>query len=314
MSSLHCLDNADGAPPKPQTVINIGVIGATSSGKSTTINALLRGRFLPVAPDGMTAYVLCVKHSPIKPEGELYNTERGSAPLAVGKEDICKKLEELNESRRDRESPTTIKKVELELLVCIPFLVHLGVSASLKLYDTPGTSESKESQIYKDAKQVQNEMERLILVLSHETLGHQETTDLLDRLRIRFPKLMDRERLTVLMNKFDLFYVNKPPTDKKFEQVGKKIQVDLDRIIFYSAEVGLEARCWQADFDAVDKGTFNDLKTKIRKIPGMEEQMEKFQKEALGVKVKHLSEIAEKWSNVCKVEKYISSCLCQGPV
>ena len=301
------------------SVINIGVIGATSSGKSTTINALLRGRYLPVAPDGMTAYVLCVKHNPSKPEGELYNTEKGSAPLAVGKEAICEKLEELNESRRDRESPTPdVEKVELELLVCIPFLDHLGVSASLKLYDTPGTSESKESQIYKDAKWVQDQMERLILVLSYDTLGYQETTDLLDRLHRRLPKLVDSERLTVLMNKWDKFFANKQrqTAQKKKEQISQTIKdkLAIDHIIFYSAEVGLEARCWQADFGAVDEGTFDDLKTKIRKIPGMEEQMEKFQKEDLAVKVKHLSEIAEEWSSVCQVEQHISSCLCHSPV
>ena len=51
------------------SVIKIGVIGATNSGKSTTINALLRGKFLPISSGGTTAHVLCIKHDPSKPRG-----------------------------------------------------------------------------------------------------------------------------------------------------------------------------------------------------------------------------------------------------
>ena len=229
--------------------------------------------------------------------------------IASGEEDIYTKLEELNTSRRtESDPPSGSSLVKLELRIDIPFLNHLNHAVDLELYDTPGTSEDEESQMYKDAKQVQDQMEQLVLVLSQDTVLLKETTSLLARLRQRFPRLMSNEKLIVLMNKYDLFFSDKQKSlaDQKY-RISQRIQVDLNQMIFYSAKLGLEARSWQANFEAVDDDAFDDLKVEIKKMPGMKEEVKKLQMKSLPFeeKVKQLSEIGENSSCICAVENHI---------
>ena len=157
-------------------------------------------------------------------------------------------------------------------------------------------------------------MKRLILVLSQDTRQLRETTDLLARLRYRFPQLMDKDKLLVLMNKFDLFFADEQMSlsDQTIEEICERIQVDRDRIIFCSAKVGLKARLCQANYSPVDEDTFDDLKTDIRKMPGIKKKLEKLKGDTLEVKVKQLSEIAEECSDVKKVEEHITCMFSQG--
>lgn len=303
-------------PPTEETqsqkplVTKIGIIGATNSGKSTTLNALLRGRFLPTSSGSTTAQVLCIKHNPNIPDGELYDLtqDEESKLLASGIKNIYAKLDELNKSRRAAGNTTgDVSSSKLELQVRIPFLCQLPHDVFLEFYDTPGTSEDDESQIYKDARQVQDKMERLILVLSQDTALHKETADLLRRLHVRFPKLMSQESLFVLMNKYDLFFDDEHQSlDDQKCQISKTVQVDNDCIVYYSAKLGLKARTWQ---ESADEDDYDDFRVQIQKMPGVKAKVRELHKKKLPFdeNVKELSQIAEYSSCICKVESLLLS-------
>ena len=300
-------------PPTEETqsqkprVTKIGLIGATNSGKSTTLNALLRGRFLPTSSGSTTAQVLCIKHNPSIPDGELHDLtqDRESKLLASGIKNIYSKLDELNKSRRAAGNTTgNVSSSKLELQVRIPFLCQQQ-EVNLEFYDTPGTSEDDESQIYKDARQVQDNMERLILVLSQDTALHKETADLLSRLRIRFPKLMSQESLFVLMNKYDLFFDDEHQSlEDQMCLISKTVQIDNDHIVYYSAKLGLKARTWQ---ESADEDDYDDFRVQIQKMPGIKKVVRELHKKKLPFieNVKELSRIAEDSSCICSVENLI---------
>ena len=315
---MFCFNFTDAALQKP-CCVRIGIIGATNSGKSTTLNALLRGRFLPTSSGTTTGHVICIKHNPSTPSGELYDTAQGPPKLlAEGKKAIWDKLNDLNKSRREAshsEATSNIAAPKLELRTYIPILKQQNIE--VELYDTPGISEDKQSQIYKDAEQIQDKMDGLILILSQDTVGMEATSELLKKLRSKPSSLMSSERVIVLMNKYDLFFADSDDDDEdeivnvqeEISKIAERINVPLERIECYSAKMAFEARQWQSNITLIKERRFDALKVIVRSIPEKAEEVDTLLAKRLpfGQYVEPLSRIAEDGSYLPKVETLIAS-------
>ena len=314
---MFYINFTDAALQKP-CCVRIGVIGATNAGKSTTLNALLRGKFLPTSSGTTTGHVICIKHNPSTPGGELYDTAQGPPKLlAEGKKAIWDKLNDLNKSRHEAshsEATSNIAAPKLELRTYIPILKQKNIE--VELYDTPGISEDKQSQIYKDAEQIQDKMDGLILILSQDTVGKESTSELLKKLRSKPSSLMSSERVIVLINKYDLFFADSDDDEdesvnvqEEICKIAERINVPLERIECYSAKMAFEARQWQSNITSIKERRFDALKVIVRSIPEKAEEVDALLVRRLpfGQYVEPLCRIAEDGSYLPKVENLIAS-------
>ena len=309
------------------SVTKVGVIGASNSGKSTTLNALIGDKFLPASSGGTTAHILCIKHNPEFLNGKLLDPEERE--LAKERRSIFEELKRVNKTQR--KSSQELKRVNkiqrkssqlstasdsgaiFELQVLIPFLSkHPDIN--LELYDTPGTSEGKQSQIYLDTIQTIEQMEGLLLILSQDTVLLDPTTQLVQNLREKYPLLMDpkQPRILVLVNKYDLFFddIDEDEDNETIEEkrldISGRTGFPLQNIVFYSAKLALTARKWRADIASVDETQFDETKVAVRKLK-KEEVTELLKKTDLTFeqKIKKMSDIATSGSLIEEVEKSI---------
>lgn len=257
-------------------VLSVGIIGSTNSGKSTTLNALLRGEFLPVSNESTTAHVLRIKHNPEISESRLMNS---SECVATGEEEICTKLKDFNiMERKGINGPAQPQNLELQ----VPFSLFRGKRSTsdfkLEMYDCPGTSEDTSSRIVQVAQQLQCKVEGIILVLSQDTYDHQSTKDLLETLRKQFPLMMERKgqnRCLVLMNKYDQFFTKGKTEfdERKKQDISEKIGAPV--LCYYSADYGFNARKWKENPSVVEKKQFRLITSELAFFPDPNGTIEK---------------------------------------
>ncbi len=289
-------------------VSKVGIIGASNSGKSTTLNALLGSRFLPASSGGTTAHILCIKHNREFPNGKIVGAE--------GRKNIYDKLKDANTTQRKivRSSTTSNSGAIFELQVLIPFLSkHPDIN--LELYDTPGTSEGKKSPIYRDTIQTIEQMEGLLLILSQDTVLLDPTTQLVKYLREKYPLLMDpkQPRILVLVNKYDLFFGdidedgdNDTDTiEEKRLEISERIGFPLQNIVFYSAKLGLTARKWRADVASANEDQFDETKVALRRMKKAEITTLLATDLTFEQKVEKMSDLATSASRIEEVEELI---------
>ncbi|KAJ2994156.1 hypothetical protein HDV02_001772 [Globomyces sp. JEL0801] len=112
------------------------VAGAVSSGKSTSVNAILGDNFSPTSSFANTCSILNVL-SHQREQSELYDHDNIAAePLAVGINDIHKKITEMQNANRN--APGEV--VSCNLLIKTPFS---ALSPVIKLIDSPGSNHWK---------------------------------------------------------------------------------------------------------------------------------------------------------------------------
>ena len=120
---------------------HIAFVGVTSSGKSTILNALLRGEFLPTAVSPETTAKLTIKHNRNADDGVLYEYD-GSHPLLRGPV-VVKGVDNIRtalERPHDEEDGDHREQARSFLLeTSISSLSDVG---EICIVDTPGTSEA----------------------------------------------------------------------------------------------------------------------------------------------------------------------------
>jgi len=292
-------------------VIKLGVIGATNSGKSTTINALLGGRYLPASAGSTTARVVCIRCDPTASECTLSITDSHQEPLAVGEEQIHIELKRLNSLQRAAGDDALCQSL-LHMCVSRPVNIKAHRECCLELFDTPGMSEATEGAIYKDAKKALDQMDGIVIVLSQDTAVLRETTELMQNLQKCFPELLDPKlpkRAIVVMNKYDqLLEENRDVVTEKKEQISTHLHLFPEDILYYSARMGLESRIYKADPPSVTKSQFRKLLGYVEENKEYSEQVEKCSDFSLE-NVKELAEIAELVSSIKIVEESIKCLL-----
>ncbi len=283
----------------------VGIIGVTTSGKSTTINAMLGEEYLPTRAIGETAYVLCIKHDP-NPTATLYNKTRDMKEIiATEPKDISKALKDLNKKRRDRSSPDF--EIDRQLELHVPVKLFQNCSTELEIYDTPGTSEKIKSRIYEDAQKAREEIEGMILVLSVDTLQQNATAELLKCINDKFVKQKERRqekrRILVLMNKKDFLYSDElDDTEETLKTVAEEnVPVPWEEVVFYSAQLGLKARKLRGN-PCVTKREFEKVLHVAEVIPEIKNDVEKMNT-ASPQNVQELARLAEEGSGIKTVEE-----------
>jgi len=286
-------------------VIKIGVIGTTNSGKSTTINALLNGKYLPASFGSTTARVVCIKCDPSATQCKLSDSKLEL--LAEGKEEIHKVLRKLNKEQRDAGLKASCQS-----------MLHICVSQSLNfkahLFDTPGMSESKMAALYKDAKDTLDQVDGVFIVLSVDSMVNRETTELIQDLRSCYPKLLDPNfpgRAVVLMNKYDqLFKQDEDEVTETKEEISTTLNLPPEDILYYSAQMGLESRLLKSNPASLTKRQFTGkLSLELGKEnEQFEEEIEKCSDYNVE-NIRTLAGIHERISRIKEVEQRIDSFL-----
>lgn len=258
------------------STLKMGVVGTTSSGKSTTLNALLGKKLLPASFKPETASLVCIKHDPKLPAAVLYGWEPSAGePTKIDTEDlgILGFIKEENDKHRSSGSSSSYNL--LELCVSIPFLEG-EEEVGLEIYDMPGTSEAGNKDITETAKHELEKLDGIILILAADSAYLKSSVTLLDILTDKYPLLMKRlgkdKRILLLVNKYDVMFDdgNNPSLDDERQQLAEKINVAPEDIEFFSARLGLKAMLFKNDPNSVDEISFDMARSALLPLPEKE--------------------------------------------
>ena len=237
--------------------VKVGFMGSTSSGKSTTVNALLGQNFLATAEQKESVCPVCIQHEPNPGSvGNLFGREKTDYSLdllASGAESILDCISKLN--REDHKTGTT-KYAELVLRAPILCLAANELT-NYEVYDTPGVSEGKDSVATAQAKYTLESSAAIVLVISPSSAGLKYLTEFIDQIREAHPSFIEEQnRMLILINKYDKCF----PADKNTwdpetfkNKIVKQTSVPAKQIVCFSAECALKARLWKLDLSIVDE-------------------------------------------------------------
>ncbi len=182
--------------------VRVGIIGLTKAGKSTFLNALLGGRFLPSSVLPETADETVIIHDMSKLDGELHCTAgEKSSVLAKGRKEIYRELLELNQKTRNKdEAEKNCDK--LILYAPLQFLVATDIQdIQLELSDTPGFGEAGVKNIADSTNIVVREMCAFIWILNSNNLKTVSEKALLRDLQLHHSEIFSKlNRVLILVN------------------------------------------------------------------------------------------------------------------
>ena len=217
--------------------VQVGLVGLTNSGKSTTLNALMHLDILPSSFQRQTVSSVCIKHSP-NSSGELYGRRTTTDNLALlesGVQSIRSFIADLNEQDRT----TGVVFAELVLHAPFPCLSRLGEKVELEIFDTPGTSESNSSNVTAVWSTALNNLAAIILILSADRVFEDPQDTLLEKIRSLHPLMMEKKnRLLILVNKYDICFDGNKESWSPAElraRVCSYIDVPEEQIVLLSA-------------------------------------------------------------------------------
>ena len=231
-------------------------LGLVNSGKSTTLNALLRKEVLPASVQPQTAAEVKVIHAPDRPQGEL-SVEGQGAPVFSGASAIYQALTGFNEQIRSGKGGNE----KLVLRAPFPFLQE-GPQAqqggiTLEIADTAGVNEAGSPNVSLGINKELELFAAFIVILNCATLCTEDERSLLSSLKAAHPVLFQQhtQRVLVLVNGIDLCHDGSRSSLKQEDiptyvatylkdKIG--IPVPPSRIIPYSAKWGFCARVWRA--------------------------------------------------------------------
>ncbi|XP_064401385.1 uncharacterized protein LOC135347355 [Halichondria panicea] len=292
--------------------VQIGLVGLTNAGKSTTANSFIGSRFLPSSFQRQTVSSIRIVHNPTSPNGELFGRKKstdGLVRLASGVEPIESFLAKLNTDDRKGE----IQYSELILHASVAILSEIGHSLAPEILDMPGTSEIFTSQKTTTAtKTALKSLAAIILVVSADDVSKGEVTKLIEDIKTSHPGLMEKQnRILVLINKYDLCYDGNTfswTPEKLQMEMAKQIGISIEQTVCFSATYAQEAQKWLRDPSAVTKDMYGKKYYDLRLTPECDTvgSLEKYTKE----NVKKLAEVLEKFSGFQEVKTKLQWALC----
>ena len=254
--------------------VHVGFVGMMKVGKSATLNALLRKRFLPSAVQAETAIEVTITHDIHSPDGVLYieRFTNATEELAKGVPNILNNLEDINKKKRSKQNE--YKKVWLN--ISIPFLSKLTKKFSLTISDTPGSDEAVLESLGLESSIQQ--LAAFVIVLDYRKMKSDAEISLLKNLTLQHPTIFNTpERLLFIlnhMNSYDehrAFKIEKsirPREAPKFvaEYLQELLQVKIssDQVIPYSAYWALESRICLDNPDHVDDSIIEEARIILR--------------------------------------------------
>lgn len=202
--TIH-LSNLVNEAQKNKTM-RVAVMALAKSGKSTLLNALLGGEFLPVANTPETARVVHIAHSPAYPDGRLIH---GTALCAEGVEAINTTLKSMNRSFRTSRDDSELGRLRLEVPIAALTGQLAGTDSAneikFELIDTPGPNEAGLEGLKEKVHSLINEADALVYLLDYTKLKTDSEEDLFKVLGDLRPELRKRVSSTLffVVNKFE---------------------------------------------------------------------------------------------------------------
>lgn len=250
-----------------ENCFQVAVLALAKSGKSTLINALLGGEYLPSSNTPETARIVRIRHESTvdKPT----TLKQAGTEIAVGIGRIRAELKSLNASQRKSDSAT----VEDDLVLSAPFACLANRSLGrqrFEILDTPGPNEAGADSMRAQVDTLLSDADVIIYLLDYTKLKTDEERDLFARLASMRPELLKqwRERLFFVVNKIDLRNRSGLSQDETREYVATLLSKQLngltvppERVLPVSSEEGLLARV-VASGDA-DGGVYGDFARRV---------------------------------------------------
>ena len=224
----------------------VAVLALVKSGKSTLINALIGGQYLPSSNAPETARIVRIRHQ----SGNGPSLTDGNSRVATGVKDIHSHLRLLNAAVRQRGSAPS----EDELILSAPLACLDGKSMGeykFEVLDTPGPNEAGTDILQEKVNRLLDDVDVIIYLLDYTKLKTKEEKKLFERLSSMRPELLKRfsERLFFIVNKIDLQNSRGLSQEKTQQYVAdllskqvNGLQVSPERVLLVSAELGLLAR------------------------------------------------------------------------
>ncbi len=173
--------------------VQIGVVGLTNAGKSTTANSFIGSHFLPSSIQRQTVSSICIVHDPKSPSEELFGRRKSSddlVSLASGIDSIHSHIEIFNTNDRNND----IRYSELILYANVEIFSEIEETFAPEILDMPGTcDEFSSQQAITVAKTALKSLAAIVLVVSAEDVCKGEVTKLVDGIKTLHPGLMEKQ-------------------------------------------------------------------------------------------------------------------------
>ncbi|XP_064401384.1 uncharacterized protein LOC135347354 isoform X2 [Halichondria panicea] len=292
--------------------VQIGFVGLTNAGKSTTANSFIGSPFFPPSFRRQTDSSIRIVHHPKLPNGELVGRQKysdGLVRLASGVESVQSFIEKLNIDDCDKD----IHYSELILYAPVAILSEIKQTFAPEILEMPGTSDTFTSQkTTAAAKTALKSLAAIILVVSADDVSKGAVTELVEGIKTLHPGLMEKQnRILVLINKYDLCYDGNKfswTPEKLQMEMAEQIGISIEQTVCFSATFAQEAQKWLRDPSAVTKDMYGKKYYDLRLTPECDTvgSLEKYTKE----NVKKLAEVLEKFSGFQEVKTKLQWALC----
>ena len=235
--------------------LQAGIVGLLKSGKSTTLNALMKTRILPEAVQAETAAEVRIIHSTKKGHKNGLLLGGRNIEIASGSDAIYKKLRQYNEmARKGKRLPHD----SLTLRIPLPFLKESELKFSLEVSDTAGPDEAGAPDATLRSLSTMERLSVFIIVLNYRRMKSQQEVDLLTHLRDHHPQLLEtHDRFLFIVNAIDAYYEdgNKysihPKDVREYVQTYLQdtlhVNIPTERIVPFSAKWALQSHLWHDD-------------------------------------------------------------------
>ena len=235
--------------------LQAGIVGLLKSGKSTTLNALMKTRILPEAVQAETAAEVRIIHSTKKEHKNGLLLDGRNIEIASGSDAIYKKLRQYNEmARKGKRLPHD----SLTLRIPLPFLRESELKFSLEISDTAGPDEAGAPDATLRSLSTMERLSVFIIVLNYRRMKSQQEVDLLTHLRDHHPQLLEtHDRFLFIVNAIDAYYEdgNKysihPKDVREYVQTYLQdtlhVSIPTERIVPFSAKWALQSHLWHDD-------------------------------------------------------------------
>ena len=244
--------------------LQAGMVGLIKSGKSTTLNALMKTQILPEAIQPETAAEVRIIHSTRKEHksGQLLGGE--DIEIAAGSEKIHALLRQYNElARKGKWLPYD----SLTLRIPLPFLKESVLKFSLEISDTAGPDEAGATDATLRSLSTMERLSVFIIVLNYRRMKSQQELELLTHLRDHHPQLLEtHERFLFIVNAVDAYYDdgNKysihPKDVHGYVQTYLKdtlhVTIPTERIVPFSAKWALLSHLWHEHPESISNAGY----------------------------------------------------------
>ena len=258
------------------------------SGKSSVLNALLRGVVLPVSVQAETAVEVSIIHSTNDEHksgalfGETHDGEHEM--IANGDDAIQKTLRNFNKiSRNQSGEEEALSYNSLTLRTPFHFLNEIQLKFTLQISDTAGPNEAGAFDATLKSKLAMERLSAFIIVLNYRVMKDQGEIDLLTHLRDHHPHLLENhQRFLFIVNAIDAYYEDGNKYSIHPRDVPKYVQdylkqtlgviIPIERIVPFTAKWALKSQLWSENIANMSDGEYFDAMRLFSKFQGEEPQ------------------------------------------